>query len=83
MADQPTHQPDQSPPGHPPAFNSRAHFRRRLGLYLFGVAIGFLILGAIQMMKKTQAARKAPAQTQNQPTPTITTRIAPEPADTP
>jgi len=77
----------QPPAPSRPAYNSKAHFRRRLGLYLFGVAIGFLILGAIQMMKQSQQAPKAQphsqTQPESQPAPTITTRLAPEPADTP
>ena len=72
----------------------RTHFVRRLSLYLFGIAIGFLFLGIVQSMKQAQAARKANAaqqqtnqqtnqQAQPQPAPGVTTRLAEDPPSDP
>ena len=39
---------------------NRAAFRERLGMYLLGIAIGFVILGLIFTMRKQAASRVQP-----------------------
>lgn len=50
-----------------PGGQSAAKFREKLGVYLFGVAIGFALLGFF-MMKKQQAVQAQQAQQDPQST---------------
>lgn len=43
--------------------NNRSSFARRLGVYLFGVAIGLVMLGALQS-RRNQAAQRLEAEKQ-------------------
>ncbi|MFG0327007.1 MAG: hypothetical protein ACF8SC_07055 [Phycisphaerales bacterium JB037] len=45
--------------------NNRSSFARRLGVYLFGVAIGLVMLGALQA-RRNQAAQRLEAEKQRE-----------------
>lgn len=49
-----------------PLIEDKPAFRRRLGYYLWGIAIGFVLLGMLQLARRSEAERAA--QQQQRPT---------------
>lgn len=57
---------------------SRANFVRKLGYYLVGIAIGFVLLGAFQKLRKVEQAKREQELKAIQPSPIF----PPPPKDT-
>lgn len=62
----------------PRADRDKAEFRRRIGVYALGVAIGLLLLGMIYTQRRQMAANRPPAAPPAPPAPAVP--AAPDPA---